>query len=329
MISENLDKWFIENLVCPIDKSNLKILGNHLECSNKKHQYLIYNKIPIMLVDKYIDRKNFFTKKSLLSLESGKLNDKNYIQNQNKYIINEFVQKNIAATNSDFYKHSINNLKKYPIPNFPINSKNLSTLLDIGCGWGRWTISANKNGFSSVGIDPSLNAVIAARNVADQLNIKSKFLVGDALYLPFKENLFDYCYSYSVLQHFEKKEVIKSLKEIKYVLKQNGISYVQMLNKYGLRSLYNQIKRNFREAQDFEARYWTPKELQKNFENYIGYTKIETGSYFTQAQEEDYEIFSFRNKIIFKISLFVKNLSKKLNILQKFADNLFLISNKS
>ena len=329
MSSQILDEWFIKYLVCPIDKSNLKIVGNQFECSQKKHKFLIYNKIPIMLVDKYIDRDNFFTNKSLLSLESRKLNNENYIKKKNKSILNEFVQKNVAATNSDFYKNSINNLNAYPIPNFPINSKNFNTLLDIGCGWGRWTLSANENGFNSVGIDPSLNAVIAAKDVAQQLNIKCKFLVGDALYLPFKENLFDYCYSYSVFQHFEKKDVVKSLKEINYVLKQNGTSYIQMLNKYGLRSFYNQLKRNFREARDFEARYWTPKELQKNFENYIGDTKIKVGSYFTQAQEKDYEIFTFRNKIIFKISLLVKYLSKRLKFLQKFADNIFLISNKS
>ena len=59
MSSQILDEWFIKYLVCPIDKSNLKIVGNQFECSQKKHKFLIYNKIPIMLVDKYIDRDNF------------------------------------------------------------------------------------------------------------------------------------------------------------------------------------------------------------------------------------------------------------------------------
>ena len=326
MSSQILDEWFIKYLVCPIDKSNLKIVGNQFECSQKKI-HCWFKQDTNLLVDKYIYRDNFFTNKSLLSLESRKLNNENYIKKKNKSILNEFVQKNVAATNSDFYKNSINNLNAYPIPNFPINSKNFNTLLDIGCGWGRWTLSANENGFNSVGIDPSLNAVIAAKDVAQQLNIKCKFLVGDALYLPFKENLFDYCYSYSVFQHFE-KDVVKSLKEINYVLKQNGTSYIQMLNKYGLRSFYNQLKEILGSTR-FWSKILDTKRTTKNFENYIGDTKIKVGSYFTQAQEKDYEIFTFRNKIIFKVSLLVKYLSKRLKFLQKFADNIFLISNKS
>jgi cyclopropane fatty-acyl-phospholipid synthase-like methyltransferase len=36
-------------------------------------------------------------------------------------------------------------------------------LLDIGCSWGRWSISAARNGWCVVGIDPSLGAIMAAR----------------------------------------------------------------------------------------------------------------------------------------------------------------------
>ena len=48
---------------------------------------------------------------------------------------------------------------------------------------------------------------------AKQLGVKSRFIVGDACHMPFKENLFNYCFSYSVLQHFSREDVLKTLKE--------------------------------------------------------------------------------------------------------------------
>ena len=38
-------------------------------------------------------------------------------------------------------------------------------LLDIGCSWGRWSLAAARKGYSVVGIDPSLGAVMAARRI--------------------------------------------------------------------------------------------------------------------------------------------------------------------
>ena len=164
--------------------------------------------------------------------------------------------------------------------------------------------------------------------MSKQLGIKSKYLVGDSCYLPFRENLFDYCYSYSVLQHFSKNDVEKTLKEIKYVLKPEGVSQVQMLNKLGLRSIYVQIKNIFQKNKYFHTRYWSSKELLETFEKNIGQSKIELGSFFTQAQITDYDLFTLDKKIIFKLSKFLFKLSNILPYLKKFGDNLFLISKK-
>ena len=38
-----------------------------------------------------------------------------------------------------------------------------SRLLDLGSSWGRWSIAAARKGYSVVGLDPSLGAVLAAR----------------------------------------------------------------------------------------------------------------------------------------------------------------------
>ena len=152
-------------------------------------------------------------------------------------------------------------------------------ILDIGCNWGRWCLSAFKSGFSPVGLDTNLESILSAKRVAKQLGIQPRYLVADARCIPFQNDLFDYCYSYSVLQHFSKPDVNKVLSEIKCVLKPGGISQIQMLNKYGLRSLYVQSKRGFRKPQSIETRYWSPKELLNTFEKNIGFSKILLGSF--------------------------------------------------
>ena len=325
---EILDPWFIENLVCPLDKSKLVYQNKSLVCIKKKHNYHIFNSIPIMLINEYVPTKNNFSKHSL-DIVYKKTEIKNKYRNElAKNEIDSHVQRVIAGTNSNFYKNLIGKLKRYPIPIFPKINSDGNQLLDIGCGWGRWTISSHKSGFNSIGIDPSLESILAAKRVSKQLDIKSRYLVGDACYLPFHENLFDYCYSYSVLQHFSKFDTEMALKEIKYVLKPNGISQIQMLNKFGLRGLYVQFKKIFKGAKYFDATYWSSKELIETFEKNIGISKIELGSFFTQAQNTDYDLFSLDKKLICKFSQFLYKLTSIIPYLKRFGDNLFLISKK-
>ena len=325
---EELDLWFLENLVCPIDKSRLSHQKKQLICSEHKHSYPIFKNIPIMLVKEIMPTHSGFFQRTWDIVNEKvdiETNLKNEAVNKN---IDPYVQEVIAATNSNFYVNLIKKLKRYPIPNFPKVPAAGRLLLDIGCNWGRWCLSASKSGFDPIGIDPILESILAAKRVAKQLNIKSKYLVADARYLPFRQNLFDYCYSYSVLQHFSKSDVKKVLPQIKYVLKPRGISQLQMLNKYGLRSLYIQMRRNFREPVEFETRYWSYNELLNVFEQNIGASKILLGSFFTQAQITELDLFTLRNKLIFGISQFFNNLSLKIPYLKKYGDNLFLISQK-
>ena len=260
MGNENqLDFWFLENLVCPIDKSKLTDEKNKLICEKNLHSYPIYKNIPIMLIKEKIPTHSGLFQNTW-NILNGKIKiDENLQTERSEKIIDPFVQKFIGETNSHLYRHLKGKLKRYPIPSFPMNRSRGKLLLDIGCSWGRWCISAYKSGFSPVGIDPNLECILAAKRVAQQLGVDSKYLIADARFLPFRSELFDYCYSYSVLQHFRKPDVKKVLPEVKYVLKPGGISQIQMLNKYGLRSLYMQFKRIFQKSKEFETNYWSPR----------------------------------------------------------------------
>jgi SAM-dependent methyltransferase len=97
----------------------------------------------------------------------------------------------IGATNGNAYKNQIGKLKEYPIPNLRMSDSPGELFLDIGCSWGRWSISAARKGYKVIGIDPSIGAVMAAKRVAAKLNLDIDYVVGDARFLPFSQDSFD------------------------------------------------------------------------------------------------------------------------------------------
>lgn len=72
-------------------------------------------------------------------------------------------------------------------------------VLDIGCGPGRFIEVARKKGALVIGIDYSIAADAAARNFKNDNDVC--IVQGDALNLPFAEEIFDAAFSIGVLHH--------------------------------------------------------------------------------------------------------------------------------
>ena len=243
--------------------------------------------------------------------------------------IDPFVQDEIARTNGIMFQSVIGKLQQYPIPQLRLPHGQGQSLLDIGCNWGRWCIAAGRAGYCPVGIDPSLEAVLAARRVASQLGVQARFVVGDARYLPFRDELFDVVFSYSVLQHFAKLNVVTTLDEIRRVLQNSGTSCIQMLNSLGLRSLYNQVKRGPRSPERFEVRYWHPSELVSAFTTHIGPSKLMIDGFFSaNAQLSEAKILPLHLRTVAYTSEFLRRLSGNSSLMTHFADSLYVLSTK-
>ncbi|MFC1681018.1 class I SAM-dependent methyltransferase [Pseudomonadota bacterium] len=246
-----------------------------------------------------------------------------------KQYIDPVVSYLVGATGGHLYKDQIGQLSSYPIPELRVElrSAEKNHFLDIGCSWGRWSIAAARKGFSVVGIDPSLGAVLAARRVANQLGLEVRFICGDARYLPFRKNIFDQVFSYSVLQHLAKADVRNCLLQIRCVLKPRSESLIQMPNKFGLRCLQHQIRRRFRQARDFEVRYWTPTELLAEFNRCIGKSDISVDCYFGLGlQAADMDLMNKPKKILIKVSEFLRLHGENLPWLKTFADSVYVQS---
>lgn len=204
-----------------------------------------------------------------------------------------------------------------PIPSLPLVGS--GRLLDIGCNWGRWTIAAARVGFTAIGLDPSLGAVLAAKRLCERMGIKADFVCADARFLPFPAATFDAAFSYSVLQHFSEPDLVATIDELARVLVPAGQSVIQMASSAGIRALASQVRRRFRSPRAFEVRYWSRTKLRRVFSQ-IGSTTIEPDCFFGLGlQSGDAAGMTHIGRIAIRVSEAVK----ALRLLHPFADSVY------
>jgi len=341
----NLDPWYVENIVCPVDHSALRVEGNFLVSANGRH-YPVVEGMPVMLRDDV--KETIGVARTSLDLAVAIANGNGsgsaplYVETLGvtdkerqlacdlRQIGGDYdpvVAVMIGATSGFAYKHLIGVSASYPIPAFRFSTPQPGQLLDIGCNWGRWTIAAAQAGHSAVGIDPQLGAVLAARRVAAQLGVSARFIVGDARYLPFRPRAFDYAWSYSVLQHFARSDARSSLAEIERVMRPSGLTRIQMANRLGIRSLYHMARRRFQEPSGFDVRYWSPRELKAVFTEYLGATKLNADCFLGLGlQWSDFERMNSAAKSALVLSEILRRSSEIVPPLRWFADSLFCTS---
>ncbi len=315
------DNSFYNNLILCLKckKSDFSVSSSQIKCNKCLHYYDVVEGIPILIDESKND--------SSYHLMDKRSPDPN-IHEKNSYGIYKFVEKNIKGTSGYLYKNDV--LKKYPIPNIDINSNNLSRklFLDIGCGWGRWTISSAHSTEISIGVDVSIDSLICAKNIAKELNLNCFFIYADIRNLPLKKNIIDIAYSYSVFQHLSSQDFFRSIKSIYSVLGNKGEIHIQIMNKFALRNLFVQLKRNFKKPVNFEVRYHSYKRLFKPLSRFFKNIKITNCSFFTQARLEDFNYLTTGGKFIILVSLILNSVSRYLNFLKYLSDNIYVSGKK-
>ncbi|MEJ5310878.1 MAG: methyltransferase domain-containing protein [Anaerolineae bacterium] len=325
-----MDQWLRDNLVCPRDHKSLEETGSSLICPDG-HKYPVIDGIPVMLLDEVIPTQwnTTSTLNRVAAYQAGQPSDLPDLLSRQSDGIDPHVQDIVSATCGNLYGPLVNRLSRYPIPELRLPQSSGEMFLDIGCNWGRWCVAAARKGYNPVGIDPAIEAIIAARKVSRQLGVQGRYAVADARYLPFAPHTFDTAFSYSVLQHFSKENARLALAEVSRVLKQDGLSLIQMPNAYGVRSLYYQVKRGFREGQDFDVRYWTPSELKTTFSKIIGKTTATVDGYFGLGiQPSDVDLLPTKYQLVVRASELLRRVSLRVRWMVNFADSIYLTSVK-
>jgi SAM-dependent methyltransferase len=299
---------------------------NFLVC-NEGHRYRVVEGIPILLVSE-AEQTHIEGTRALAIAETGDLSQLRQIHLASGEI-DPFVKNAIGATNGGLYQHLVGNLKEYPIPELRLPPGEGKLFLEIGCNWGRWCVAAARAGYRPIGIDPSLKGIRAARRVATQLGVEALYLVADGRYLPFRDSMIDEVFSYSVLQHLSKDHVRLILGEIRRVLKSGGKTLIQLPNARGARCLYHQVRRGFRQARDFEVRYWTISELKSTFSRAIGPARISVDGYLSlNAQVSDVRFLPNRYKALVYSSEALRRVSTLVPSLSYLADSLYVTATR-
>jgi SAM-dependent methyltransferase len=241
-------------------------------------------------------------------------------------VVDEHVRASLLKTHGNLYRGA--NLTRYPIPPFPLSDGDGRPLLDIGCNWGRWTIAAARAGWRATGIDRAKKSVGAARRVAEQLGVEAEYVVGDARELPFPDASFGAVFSYSVLQHLAKEDVVDVVEEVRRVLRPGGLAWIEMPNARGPLNLVRQARRGFAAGADQDVRYWTLPELRRTFGT-IGPAAIAADGFLTiNPQPADLDLLPARSRAVVRVSEALRRASGRLPLLVEVADSVVVQARK-
>jgi SAM-dependent methyltransferase/uncharacterized protein YbaR (Trm112 family) len=340
--SEWLDARHLNLLACPRDHQELHADDGHLACA-KGHRYPIVDGIPILLLAEkeqtigvataslqaaisrfghplYLDTLG-------ISEDEKRGIERDWAEGRNS--IDPAISHLVGATSGFGYVELIGRLNSYPIPDIPVAAGAGERLLDIGCNWGRWSVSAARKGWSAIGIDPSLGAVLAAQRAVSSQGLDVSFVCGDARFLPFRANTFGCVFSYSVIQHLSEKDAETAVSEMGRVLRTGGLSKIQMAHEGGLRSTYSRTRKHYLNSGLFRVRYWSLAAMRDVFERAVGPVNIAAEAFGGLGLlAEDRRHVSAKAKALITISTLLKKLALFVPPLIRLADSVYVAATK-
>ncbi|MBL7996225.1 methyltransferase domain-containing protein [bacterium] len=145
-------------------------------------------------------------------------------------------------------------------------------VLDIGCGSGMISSYFCEQRSSVYGIDISENMIQQANSYLQSRNLKATLGIGDATNLQFPDNYFDVITCVSVLEWLDKD--IQAVREIRRVLKNNGIAIISVPNKRSLLRIVERLYFKLRQIVSpylnlktgylaFQKNQYTPNEFDR------------------------------------------------------------------
>ena len=155
------------------------------------------------------------------------------------------------------------------------------------------------------------------------------FVCADARFLPFKDNVFNCVFSYSVVQHFSEEDADVAIAEAARVLKRKGYAKIQLAHAGGLRSMYHRRRADYANAGVFRVRYWSLARMRDSFEKRIGPTKLTAEAFGGLGLlAEDWRFVSLKAKLVIACSTILKTMANWLSPLIRLADSVYVTSTK-
>ncbi|MBU0760676.1 MAG: class I SAM-dependent methyltransferase [Nanoarchaeota archaeon] len=103
-------------------------------------------------------------------------------------------------------------------------------ILDVGCGFGRFTIPLTKQGYKVEGVDITPTLIKRAKQLAKKEKLNIKFKIGDMRKLSYKKDSFDaiICMWSVFIELTKKSDQLKTIKEMLRVLKKKGFTLIEV-----------------------------------------------------------------------------------------------------
>jgi SAM-dependent methyltransferase len=105
------------------------------------------------------------------------------------------------------------------------------SVLDVGCGVGRHVIYLGARGFKMSGMDLSPSGVKRSREACAERQIDFDGRVSDMTALPWADMTFDAALSTSAICHHRRADILKTMDEIRRILKPGGLFLVDFIHK--------------------------------------------------------------------------------------------------
>ena len=116
---------------------------------------------------------------------------------------------------------------------------NKLNFLDLGCGLGRHSILFGKSGFNVYCFDISNEAIYRTKEWAEREGLTFKYMQGDMLRLPYKNNSLDCILCRNAISHTDTKGIQQIISEIYRVLDTGGECYLTLGSKATLKFKQN------------------------------------------------------------------------------------------
>jgi SAM-dependent methyltransferase/uncharacterized protein YbaR (Trm112 family) len=246
--------------------------------------------------------------------------------------VDPYVQEWVAGTNGRLYLPLVGKLTRYPIPRWPgprAGAGQKPLLLDIGTGWGRWTVAAGQAGYTPVGIDLKLEGLLATQRVMRQHDIRGYVVGADLKALPFRGGVFDFAYSYSVIQHVHRRRAASCLEDIVRVLRPGGQCMLEFPLRTGVVNYFRYGRRPRPEEDDYESwcvRYYSIGELKSAFSRMFGEVSARVDCFFgIGVKVEDIDLLPLKYKPIAAVSELLRHASGLLPLLTSIADSVYMM----
>ncbi len=230
--------------------------------------------------------------------------------------VDAWVRDHITQTHGRLYAHCQGRLSRYPIPLWPWPHGHGRLLLDLGAGWGRWSLSAASAGYCVIALDRNSQALQAARRVARQLGCEIVCVCGDAAQLPFRPAGVDAVFAYGMHQYLPRAAEPGWLEEIRRVLSAGGWARVQLPMAGG-------IGRRLWPRREAPVYLWTWSQARWLCRRYAA-RMLPEGFFTTNGQWRDRDLLRWSGRLVVLAGQSLLALSRILPGLSRLADSIWL-----